>query len=158
MTSSLRTGLGSDAHRFSNDGTCALVGLQWPGTKKLEGHSDGDVAIHAICDALLSAAGLGDIGLVFGVDRPEMKDATGASMASHVVKLLSEKSISIVNIAVNVIGNQPRINSRRDEAEKTLSSLFGAPVSLSATSTDGMGFTGRGEGIFASSSALIELK
>ena len=157
MTSALRTGLGSDAHRFSDDGICALAGLTWPEAKKHEGHSDGDVAIHAICDALLSASGLGDIGLVFGVDRPEMKDASGASMADHVVKLLSQKKISIVNIAVNVIGNRPRINARRDEAQSTLTKLFGAPVSLSATSTDGMGFTGRGEGIFASSTALVEL-
>jgi 2-C-methyl-D-erythritol 2,4-cyclodiphosphate synthase len=157
MNSSLRVGNGVDAHRFGDEGICALAGLQWPSSKKLVGHSDGDVAVHAICDALLSAAKLGDVGKVFGVDRPEMKDATGASMLIHVRKLLDENSVKIVNAAVAIVGNEPRISARRDEAEKVLSELLGAPVSVAATTTDGMGFTGRGEGVYATSHALVEV-
>lgn len=157
MSSSLRVGNGVDAHRFGDEGICALAGLQWPESKKLVGHSDGDVAVHAICDALLSAASLGDVGKVFGIDRPEMKNATGASMLKHVRELLESQSISIVNAAVAIVGNAPKISARRDEAEKLLSEILGAPVSVAATTTDGMGFTGRGEGVYATSHALVEI-
>jgi 2-C-methyl-D-erythritol 2,4-cyclodiphosphate synthase len=157
MSSRLRVGAGVDAHRFGTEGICALAGLQWPDSKKLIGHSDGDVAVHALCDALLSAASLGDVGKVFGIDRPEMKDATGASMIQHVRAMLEENSVTVINATIAIVGNQPKISPRREEAEATLSQLLGAPVTIAATTTDGMGFTGEGIGLYATSHALVEL-
>ena len=153
----LRTGVGVDAHRFADDGTCKLAALEWPEAKRLDGHSDGDAAVHALCDAVLAAAGLGDVGEVFGIDKPEWKGASGIQMIAHLRALIDEKSITVNNVSIQIVGNSPKISKRRDEAQQVLSDALGAPVTIGATTTDTMGFTGRGEGVFVIANALVQL-
>jgi len=159
MAVETRVGLGVDAHRFGAGVPMNLACLTWPDEPQgLIGHSDGDAAAHALCDALLSAAGLGDVGTVFGVDQPEWVDATGAAMLAHVARLVKADGWRVVDAAVTIIGNAPKLAPRRDEAQQAMSAAVGAPVTLTATTTDGMGFTGQGEGVAAMATALLQNK
>lgn len=157
-TKEFRTGIGSDAHAFSSDPDrqLHLAGLFWPGEIGVDGHSDGDVASHAICDALFSAANIGDLGSNFGVDDPRYSGASGVTLLAEAARRVSDAGFVISNVSVQIIGNRPKIGPRRKEASEAISrALGGIPVSISATTTDGLGMTGEGRGLAATATALV---
>jgi 2-C-methyl-D-erythritol 4-phosphate cytidylyltransferase/2-C-methyl-D-erythritol 2,4-cyclodiphosphate synthase len=154
-TSTMRSGIGIDIHAYDDSVPLWLGGLHWPDEPGLAGHSDGDALSHAICDALLSAAGLGDLGSRFGTSDPRFADAHGEVFLRATIELVAGAGFGIQNVAVQVIGNRPRLAARRGELEKHLSDVVGAPVSVAATTSDGLGFTGNGDGIAAIATALL---
>ncbi|AHU89696.1 2-C-methyl-D-erythritol 2,4-cyclodiphosphate synthase [Trueperella pyogenes] len=153
----MRIATAFDAHKFSPDPQrpLFLACLRWDGERGLEGHSDADVAAHAACDALLMAAGVGELGSVFGTDRPEWAGASGEALLAESVRLVAEAGWSVENVSVQIIGQRPRFAPRKEEAEAAMSAVVGAPVSVAATTSDRMGFTGRGEGLAAIATALL---
>jgi 2-C-methyl-D-erythritol 4-phosphate cytidylyltransferase/2-C-methyl-D-erythritol 2,4-cyclodiphosphate synthase len=158
LDANMRVGVGTDAHAFSSDASRPLwlAGIHWPDVVGVDGHSDGDVAAHAICDALFSATGLGDLGSNFGVSDPQYSGASGATLLAETFTRISKAGYVINNVAVQIVCNKPKIGPRRAEAINALSrALGGAPVSVTATSTDGLGFTGEGKGISAIATALV---
>lgn len=159
MTLPFRVGQALDVHAFDRSGAggapLMLACLEWPGEPALVGHSDGDVAAHAACDALLSAAGLGDMGTNFGTARPQWRGAPGEAFLREVAGMLRRAGWEIGNVGVQVIGERPRMAARLPEAGARMSDILGAPVQVSATTTDHLGFTGRGEGLAALAVALV---
>ncbi len=156
----LRIGVGTDVHRLVPVGSLGhsmrLAGLDWPEEELgLEGHSDGDVVLHAICDALLSAAALGDLGSNFGTSEPQWAGAAGHDLLAETLRRVRGAGWTVANVACQLIGNSPRFAPRREEAERGVAERHGIQVSISATTTDGMGLTGRGEGLAAIATALL---
>ncbi|MDP9393475.1 MAG: 2-C-methyl-D-erythritol 2,4-cyclodiphosphate synthase [Actinomycetota bacterium] len=150
-----RVGVGIDVHPFQEGRELWLAGLHWPGETGVAGHSDGDVAAHAACDALLSAVGLGDLGAQYGTSDPRWAGASGVQFLTETAARVRAAGWDVGNIAVQVVGERPRLSSRRAEAERALSEAAGGPVTLSATTTEGLGLTGRGEGLAAIATALV---
>ncbi|MDO4916970.1 MAG: 2-C-methyl-D-erythritol 2,4-cyclodiphosphate synthase [Rothia sp. (in: high G+C Gram-positive bacteria)] len=151
-----RTGIGIDVHAFGDPSTeLWIAGLHWPGERGLSGHSDGDVVAHAAADALFSASGTGDLGSNFGVDRPDMKGASGVRILREAAAIVREAGFEIGNVAVQLVGNKPKFAPRRDEANQVLTEAAAAPVTVTATTTDALGLTGRGEGVAAIATALV---
>lgn len=156
MTTVPRTGIGIDVHRWAaDDRPLWLAGVSWPGETGLDGHSDGDVVSHAMCDALFSAAGIGDLGQHFGVDRPEFAGAHGVTFVTEAARLVRAAGFEIGNVAVQLIANRPKLGPRRDEVQQVLSDALAAAVSVAATTTDGVGITGRGEAAAAIATAIV---
>ncbi len=153
----IRVGTGVDVHAYSADSerVLYLACLEWPGERALEGHSDADVAAHAACDAVLIASGVGDLGTVFGTDRPEWSGASGAVLLGEAVRLVRAAGWEIANISIQIVSQRPRFLPRKAAAEAVMSEVAGAPVSVSATTTDHLGFTGRNEGMAAIATALV---
>ena len=153
----IRVGTGVDVHAYSADSerVLYLACLEWPGERALEGHSDADVAAHAACDAVLIASGVGDLGTVFGTDRPEWSGASGAALLGEAVRLVRAAGWEIANISIQIVSQRPRFLPRKAEAEAVMSEVAGAPVSVSATTTDHLGFAGRNEGMAAIATALV---
>lgn len=152
-----RIGIGVDVHAFAKDGRLGLwlAGIEFPDEPALEGHSDGDLAAHAAADALFSASGIGDLGSQFGTDDPDWAGASGVRLLGEAAARVRAAGFEIGNVAVQVIGPRPKLARVRGEAQRRLSEAAGASVTLSATTTDGLGLTGRGEGLAAIATALV---
>ena len=151
-----RVGVGVDVHAFAADERpLAIAGLIWPGERGLDGHSDADVVAHAMADALFAAAGIGDLGTQFGTSDPKWAGASGTALLAEAAKRVRATGAQIGNVSVQLIGNRPKLGARRAEAQQKLQQAVGAQVSLSATTTDGLGLTGRGEGLAAIATAII---